>query len=583
MMLSGYWLLLAPVIPLLIAMALMIWLGGRSGLLSISPWAAVPALMLALLPWDYTTIQLPSFGIQIGLDQTGRVFLLLSALVWWIGGLHASNRIARTESPRFFIFFLLAMAGNLGVLIAGGIFSFYFCFALMSFAAYGLVIHERHSEALRAGRIYIVFVLLGEVLLLSALMLSVIGGTADDFASIRAAVMASEQRDLIVLLLITSLGIKTGLVGLHFTLPLIYRAAPIAAAAVLAGAMINTGLLGWLRLLPLGEAPLLEWGAVLMTLGMLATFYGVLIGLTQRDARSVLAYSSISQMGILTCAVGLGLSAPHAWPQILMVITLYAVHHGLSKAVLFLGLGVTLHCPDNRRWRCLIGAGLLLPALSLAGAPLTSGMLAKFLLKSEVGVAPVLWVEQLSWLLPLSAFATALLMARFIYLAWPRATDTIKTGSQSENLLSWVSLLVVSLLLVWFLPRPVGQVGNELLSLSLWWSSLWPVLVAAVISVITIKVWGDGKKPIPEIPAGDLLTLIERICQRLLKALAWLTVLQLPRWQERLMKNAKGFVLRTSWDKSIVSLEVGLTRWQVATILFVLLILVVVLLSLPML
>ena len=578
MTLSGNWLTLAPLAPLLLALILMAWPGARRSVLALAPWAALPALLLTLLPWHFTTTKLPGLllGTQIGLDETGRAFLLLSALVWWIGGLHAGKRFAQADSPGFFICFLLAMVGSLGTVIAGGILSFYFSFALMSFAAYGLVVRERTPETLRAGRIYIVFVVLGELLLLSALMLAANGAQSYDFETIRAAIAESGQRDWIILLTVMGLGIKIGLPGLHFTLPLIYRAAPIPAAAVLAGAMINAGLLGWLRLLPVGQVALAEWSAALMTLGLLAAFYGVLVGLTQRDAKTLLAYSSISQMGILTVAVGIGLGAPQTWPQILMVITLYAVHHGLAKAALFLGIGGAQSCPDSRHWRLWVGAGLLLPALALAGAPLTSGMLAKVLLKAETGLALTPWPELLDWLLPLSALATTLLVARFLYLAWPRSGN-VDHESAPSNFLSWALLLAASLLLVWFLPRPTPL---ELLSLSVWWKSLWPVLAGVAIIFLGARGVMLRKISIPEIPPGDLLVPLESFVQGLTKALIWVTVKQLPHWQEKIAKLVPKRIASTSEHNYLASAEARLTRWPMAVILFLFLLLALVLLRL---
>jgi len=569
MTLSGYWLALVLLAPLLMALILMAWPGVRRTALTIAPWSALPALVIALVPMDFATIRLPGLllGTQIGLDDTGRYFLLLAALVWLVAGLHAKKTFARPESPGFFILFLLAMAGNLGAIIASGILSFYFFFALMSFAAYGLIIHDRTPEALRAGHIYMVFVVLGEVMLLSALMLAASQAQGYDFETIRAAVAESDHRNAIILLIVLGLGIKVGLPGLHFTLPLIYRAAPIPAAAALAGAMINAGLLGWLRLLPAGHVALPEWSVALMALGLFAAFYGVVVGLTQRNAKTLLAYSSISQMGILTLALGLGLGAPHAWPQLLMVITLYAVHHGLAKAALFLGIGVAQNCPDIRHWRWLVGLGLLLPALAIAGAPFTSGMLVKGLLKAEIGLAP--WPELLGWLLPISSVATTLLLARFIYLAWPRNTNGANNASVSACL-PWVVLLTTSLLLLWFLPHPAKV---ALLSLSMWWQSLWPVLAGAAIAFIVARSLMLRKITVTEIPAGDLLLPIQSVVQQLTNGLIWLTVEKLPHWREQLTRFIAKFINRTNGHNCFATIEARLTLWSVAMFLFLVLVL----------
>ena len=572
MTVDGQWLLMAPLAPVLTALLLLGHPPLRRLALTLAPWAALPALVIALLPLAFSPSYLPAvlLNTQVGLDDTGRMFLLLSAWVWWVGGLHAARTIAQPERLGFFIFFLLAMAGNLGATIANGVVEFYCCFALMSFAAYGLVIHDRHPQALRAGRIYMMFVVAGEVALLSALMLMVHSAQGDGFESMRAAVAQAEQRDLITLLVIVGLGIKLGLPGLHVSLPLIYRAAPVPAAAVLAGAMINVGLLGWLRLLPLGQIALESWGAALMVLGLVAAFYGVAVGLTQRDAKSLLAYSSMSQMGVITTAVGLGLSAPQGWPQILVAITLYAVHHGLAKAALFLGLGVARSCPDARHWRWLVSAGLFLPALALAGAPLTSGMLAKTLLKAQTGLAPAPWVDVLGWLLPLTALATMVLVVRFLYLAWP-CPGGAETNTVPRNLLSWGGLLAASLLLVWFLSPPMRVAW---LSFSPWWASLWPVLTGAAMAAIISKIVHRYKISVPEIPAGDLIVLFEAVIRILSKAVGWLTVKQLPRWLVQMMNFGTTRVPRVHWQAQLDAVEAGLVRWPVAVTLFLLVVLV---------
>ncbi len=576
MILSGSWLLLAPLLPMLLALILMSWPAMRRAAMVFAPWSALPALVIALLPWPFANTTVPALflGAQIGLDDSGRGFLLLSALVWWVAALHARKRFAQPSRLGFFILFLMTMTGNLGAIIANDVLSFYLCFALMSFAAYGLVIHERSPRALRAGRIYMVFVLLGEAFLLGALMLAASGAQGYDFESVRAALAQSDHRDWVVLLTTAGLGIKIGLLGLHFTLPLIYRAAPIPVAAVLAGAMINVALLGWLRLLPLGHVALMEWGVGLMVLGLFAAFYGVLVGLTQRDAKTVLAYSSISQMGILTIAVGLGLSTPQAWPQILMVITLYAIHHGLAKASLFLGLGLVQSCPDSRYWRRVVGIGLLLPALALAGAPLTSGMLVKVLLKADLALAPAPWADMLGWLLPFSALATTLLVSRFIYLAWPRPSGVgAHSDSFNGNLVSWYLLLGASLL-VWLLPHPSAV---DLLSWSWWWQSLWPVVAGVLMAVIIGRRVIKRKTQIVEIPAGDLLVILESMLVLLMRGLRWLSVEQLPRWQVELRGLGLNLIPRLNGYKSLARVERVLTRWSVAATLFLVLIVVLIL------
>ena len=69
-----------------------------------------------------------------------------------------------------------------------------------------------------------------------------------------------------------------------------------------------------------------------MLAGLLAIFHGVALGLTQRQPGALLTYSSISQMGHFSLALGADLLAPALWPLLLPVVVLYALHHALAKA-----------------------------------------------------------------------------------------------------------------------------------------------------------------------------------------------------------------------------------------------------------
>ena len=115
-----------------------------------------------------------------------------------------------------------------------------------------------------------------------------------------------------------------------------YNAAPIPVAAVLSGAGVKAGVIGLIRFLPL-DVPLEGWGGALAAIGFLSAFYGVAYGLTQRDPKVILAYSSISQMGVIT--VGLGAGACRRTCRNYLNVAFYAANHLLVKAMLFLAVG----------------------------------------------------------------------------------------------------------------------------------------------------------------------------------------------------------------------------------------------------
>src|SRR5208282_3545556 len=225
-----------------------------------------------------------------------------------------------------------------------------------------------------AGGVYMAFTILGGPLLLIAFALLAAG---EPNASLRiddivAALPASPWRDVALALVIAGFGMKIALAPLNGWMPLTYTAAPIPAAAVLSGAAVKAGVIGLIRFLPFG-APLQGWGEALAWAGFISAFYGAAIGLTQKNPKTVLAYSSISQMGVIAAVLGLSLAgadrggAPDA--------AFYAANHVLVKAALFLTIGVVATLGGRRLSLALIVATAL--ALNLGGLPLTGGALAK--------------------------------------------------------------------------------------------------------------------------------------------------------------------------------------------------------------
>ena len=496
-------LLLALVLPL--ALATIALIGGDLAA-RLAPLAALPALGFALLWEPGSGAELPwlLLGSRFGLTETTRIFLLFTAFLWTIAGLYARPYLGSgANTRRFFALFLLTMAGNLGLVLARDVASFYLFFTLMGFAAYPLVAHDRTERAFRASKAYLVLVLIGEAMLLPAVLLAA-AASGNDLGDVPTGVASSPYRGLIVLLVLGGFGVKAGALPLHVWLPLAHPAAPTPASAVLSGAMIKAGLLGWLLFLPLGEVELPGWAVLCVVMGFLAAFYGVLVGLTQGNPKTILAYSSVSQMGLMTVGVGAALAAPQALPLALTAVAVYAAHHALAKGALFLGVGVS-EAARGARQRVLTVAGLLLAALALAGAPLTSGAAAKAYLKTAKEPLASPWPEAIETLLQLGAVGTTVLMGRFLLAAWPRSEgDHASPGLWPP----WAVLLGAVATLVVVLPDDVAGTLDLILS----FSALWPVAVgAAVFLAGLLSVRRRGRGFGPGIPEGDLLVPAVRL------------------------------------------------------------------------
>jgi formate hydrogenlyase subunit 3/multisubunit Na+/H+ antiporter MnhD subunit len=482
---------------------------------ALMPWAALPGLALALLAPPGLALDLPWLltGLRLELDGTGRVFLLFTALLWVLAGVYARGYLATdAHASRFAGFFIATCAGNLGLILAADVVGFYLFYALMSFAAYGLIVHADTPEARRAGGVYLVMAILGETLLLIGfLMLMNLSGSLM-IAPAVAALAGAPGRETVIALLLAGFGIKAGALLLHMWLPLAHPVAPTPASAVLSGAMIKAGLLGWLRFLPLG-ATTSDTGLLVMFAGLAAAFCGVAVGLLQRDPKVILAYSSISQMGLMTCGVGLGLLVPEVWPLLLPAVVVYAFHHALTKGALFLGVGITQGANGVRRG-AVIGFGLL--ALALAGAPFTGGALAKQLLKDAAVTTP--WGTTLTPLLALAAIATTLLMARLLRRV--AHGDTAPRHNPPGRMRTgwWLALAAAVFLPAWLSLASVDLRGaGPVPSLEGLWMASWPVLCGALLAYGGARALRRTAWSPPVVAAGDVLWVLLYGYQRWLR------------------------------------------------------------------
>lgn len=538
----------------------------------LAPWAALPALALAVLPGTVGPVQVPwlLLGGHLGVDATARVFLLFTALVWTASGVYARSYLA--EDPhrtRYFVFHLLALAGNLGLIVAADLANFLLFFSLMTFAAYGLIVHEGSGEALRAGRVYVALSVLGEAMLLAGGLLAAATAGSLEAEAVAAAVADAPRRDLIVALLFWGFGVKAGALPLHFWLPLAHPVAPTPASAVLSGAMIKAGLLGWMRFLPLGEAALPGWGALVMGLGLAAAFLAAVAGAVQDDPKTVLAYSSISKMGVMTVGVGIGFLEPAAWPVAGGAVVVFAAHHALVKGALFLGVGVAgARLPDRRR---LVLAGVLFAAVAMVGAPLTSGSIAEHYLEEAAHLAPAAWPRWLGLLLPLTAAATALLMVRLLVRLVQGSPGGARHPLHRGTWLPWAALLLGVATVLWWLPGryALGLEPVPLPGLAAVWAALWPIAVGGVLYRLALLLSRRTGARL-RVPAGDVLVPLERAGERTGVRPGALRAPAAPDPVRAVADWWYGAYIGRDRRDALFRMELRLTRWSTAGLLMLL-------------
>jgi formate hydrogenlyase subunit 3/multisubunit Na+/H+ antiporter MnhD subunit len=490
-------LLVATLAAPLVVLALFFAPGLRGLARAVTPLAAAPALAAAALAIGGAPFgaDLPALRIGLWLGQPGGLLLLAAALVWFVVSIFALREgQGRANPDRFGVAWLLTMAGSLGVFIAADLLTFYLVYALVSVPAYYLVAHDEEAASRRAGGVYMAFALFGEAVLLIAFVMLAAGepGGSVQIRDVVAALPTSPWRDAALALIILGFGMKIALVPLHGWMPLTYTAAPIPAAAVLSGAGVKAGVIGLIRFVPLGEA-FPNWGEALVWLGFISAFTGVAIGVTQRDPKTMLAYSSISQMGVIAAALGMALAGADQGAA--TNVAFYAANHVLVKAALFLTVGAVAGHDGRARALALIVAALL--GLSLAGLPLTGGALAKLAVKDQFGDGAAGLASQLS-----AAATTALMLLFVMRLAGLPAAE--RAGASPSRLWSWAALAIAALLSPWLMSAVIDSAAEALEPAKLW-DAIWPTLIGAALAG---ALW-TARDRLPRIPAGDIVVAEE--------------------------------------------------------------------------
>ncbi len=469
--------------------------------LSWLPLAPVPGLLAALFERGDSIVIAPApLRLTLALDDVGAMLLGGASLLWGAAGLYASVSMrGKPGSGRFAIWWLLTLTGSLGVFIVADMTSFYLVFSLASLAAYGLVAFENTARSRRASRVYMALALLGEALILFGfvMLVSAMPGGNPLIRDAVAMLPGSPLESPAVLLLILGFGLKTGLVPLHVWMPLAHPVAPIPASAVLSGIIVKAGVIGLIRFLPL-EVPSPDWGMALMVLGLLTAFYGVIVGVTQQHPKTVLAYSTVSQMGVVAAVLGAGLST--GAPGTATLAAFYALHHLLVKGALFLGVGIVGATGTRYVSRVIIPMALL--AFSLAGLPLTSGALAKFATK------PLFGDGLAAFMATLSAAGSALLMAHFLGRLRTLADESTGDVANASLVFAWALVAAASLILPWVLfPEITTYALSETVSMKALWVASWPVAIGLLLALFLKRI--DAS--VPRIPEGDVIVLLERL------------------------------------------------------------------------
>lgn len=389
-----------------------------------APEVVAGGALRAALVW------IPQAGLTVSvlLDGLALLFVLLVLAVGAVVMAYAARYLpAGRRHGRLLGWLTLFAAAMLGLVVADDLILLVVCWELTSISSF-MLIAGRGQHRVPATRAFVTTTA-GGLALLAAV--AVINGTTGMTRLSQVLAAPEVLRDgaaapAVIVLLIIAAATKSAQVPFHFWLPGAMVAPTPVSTYLHAATMVKAGIYLLLRFTPVfGGVGL--WRTTLLALGLATALWGALLALKRHDLKAILAYSTISQLGLLVALTGVGT------PAATTAVALLLLAHAAYKATLFMVAGIVDHEAGTRDIRELDGLGRRMPltagvaglaALSMAGVPPLLGFVAK---EEALGAAvdlpgpPVVRVAVLSAVVVASALTVAY-SARLFHGAFAGAT-----------------------------------------------------------------------------------------------------------------------------------------------------------------
>jgi hydrogenase-4 component B len=340
--------------------------------------------------------------LTLHLDRLSAVFLCITGLVLFPASIFAGTQINREPERRdgrvFTILLLGLYASIVLIFLAGDAVLFLLAWEVMSILCYLLIVCAREKENGHAGSGYLLLAMgeAGTLATVFGFLLLAVGAGSLDFGAIKSNTvnLSGGVRWAVFLLSFFGFGVKAGIVPVNFWLPRAYAAAPRAFVPVLAGATLNLGLYGILRVnADLMPATHTGPGLLALVVGTLSALVGILYATTDNDLKLMLAHSSIENVGIIVAGFGAGMvfvaTGHPALAAIAFVAALYhLINHSLYKTLLFFGVSTVEVQAGTRdmdklggliKWMPLTALGFLAGTLAISALPPFNGFVSEWL------------------------------------------------------------------------------------------------------------------------------------------------------------------------------------------------------------
>ncbi|WP_440991866.1 Na(+)/H(+) antiporter subunit D [Haloarchaeobius baliensis] len=497
-------LLVPPYVAFLVA-AVVAWVAPRRVGYAVGVLATAVTVPWLLLAPDGTALSVAPLGFEqtlLRVDPLTRpvavVFGFVAAVA--VGYAYATDADARTNALA-----LAYMGSSVAAVLAGDWLTLLLAWELMAVTATVLVWHHG-GEAVRAGFRYATYHLVGGALLVGGLVLHY---DATGSFALDGGITGGLPTTLAVL----GVGVNLGFVGLHYWVPDTYPRPHVASSVVLAGFTTKVAVYALLRVAPDGHL-IVAW------MGGAMALYAVWMAVLQTDARRLLSYHIVSQVGYMVAAVGLGTAAGTAGA------VAHLSTHVLYKGLLFMVAGVLLYRTGTESLKHLGGlwrrapvtfAAFLVAALAISGVPGFSGFVSKGLVLKAVDTAGT---ELLWWALVLASVGTVLSFAKFGYYAFVRsAPEPVELRPAPRALTAVLVVAAVPSVVLGVAPGLLyGALPGDTAGFAPYATS--ELTKAAAVTAVGVVAFALGRSTIARVPVVDVDTVLHPLAFRLTRGLA---------------------------------------------------------------
>lgn len=392
-------------------------------------------------------------------DGLGMYLAMIAAIIGGLAVIFSSEYMkGEGQLSRYYALTFLFIGAMIGLVLSGSLLFMFFFWEITAFCSYALIsFHNDDPKAVAGGIKALIVTSLGGIGLLAGAVLgySYLGSYQTGAFIAGAGSFPPQMLALIAFGFLAAAAAKSAQVPFQTWLPDAMEAPTPISALIHAATMVNAGVYLLARFYPAFEV-VPGWKASVMLVGLLSALLASLMALFSKDLKRVLAYSTISQLGYMVYAIGIGA---------VFASQFHLLSHSVFKALLFLGAGAVIHTIGTRDMYEMGDLGRRLPrvrnafiigAIALAGLPMTNGFFSKeMILEGGLEIGPV-WAYLIMLLV---AGLTGLYSLRMVSLVFSGRTRDHPPLHDAPAPM-WLPLFVLAAgsLTTWLLAGPFNRI-----------------------------------------------------------------------------------------------------------------------------